>query len=81
MIIQPELHPSAAAALTNPVAAMFLGKPEELRIESSEFGGLLPPDSSVRAQTQSESSLGENLPVFHERLTKARPTRWYGIND
>lgn len=81
MTIQPKLHSSAAAAVRDPVAVMFLGGPEELRVESPESKRLVTPDLSARPLSQSESSLGENVPVFHERLTQARPTRWYGIND
>jgi hypothetical protein len=81
MTIQPHLHSSVATA-GNPATVVVLGRTKELGVEAPAFEDFLPPaKSSTQSTLHSESSLGENVPVFNERLTHARPTRWYGIND
>ena len=83
MTIQSNVNASAALDVRDPVSEIFLNRHDEPGVKSPEFVRRLLTDSELaaRAFTQSESNLGENVPVFNERLTQARPTRWYGIND
>ena len=83
MTIQSNVPASATLDVRDPVSEIFLNHHDEHGAKSPEFVRLLPPASELaaRAVIQSESHLGENVPVFNERLTQARPTRWYGIND
>ena len=83
MTIQSNVHASATLVARDPFSEIMLNHQDEPGVKSPEFVRLLPPasESAARALTQSESNLGENVPVFNERLTQARPTRWYGIND
>jgi len=84
MTIQTNLH-SAGATARDSATVMFLGGANEPGVDAPAFENFMPPvlttQSSTQSTTQSESCLGENMPVFHERLTQVRPTRWWGIND